>query len=135
MATKGPTIMRDGRLGGSSVDGKDMGTFTGQVYLDPILRADQISYVNVNFTPCARTHWHRHEHGQLLKVTGGSGWVCNKGQEPERIGAGDVVWCPPGGVHWHGADEKSFLVHEAISYGKIDWLDAVDDAAYANKET
>ncbi|KAH0831530.1 cupin [Fonsecaea pedrosoi] len=122
------------RTGASSTPGKAMGTFTGDVWLDSVLRADNISVANVNFTPCARTNWHRHDGGQLLKITGGSGWICDRGSEPRRITVGDVVWCPPGAIHWHGADGASFMVHEAVSYGKIDWYEPVKDEEYAAKK-
>lgn len=89
--------------------------------------------LHVNFQPGARTHWHRHEKGQILKVTAGSGWVCDRGEKPKRIAVGDVIWCPAGGVHWHGADDGSFMVHEAISLGGLDWYEAVSDEVYAAK--
>ena len=52
--------------------------------------------------------------------------MCDQGSHPKRIAQGDVVWCPPGTVHWHGADEGSFMVHEALSLGGIEWFEAVE---------
>lgn len=127
------TIVLDGRSGAKSVHGKEMGTFTGTVLLDPVLKEGNITMVHVNFQPCARTNWHKHEGGQLLKVTAGSGWVCDQGQAPRAIHVGDIIWCPPGGIHWHGADDGSFMVHEAISFGGLDWYDPVSDSEYAAK--
>ncbi len=115
------------RTGKDSVSGKSRGTFTGDVYLDPVLNADKIMVVNVNFMPCARTYWHRHEGGQLLRVLAGSGWVCDKEHEPQRIEVGDVIWCPPGTVHWHGAAAGSYMVHQAVSHGTTEWFDEVKD--------
>lgn len=111
-----------------------MGAFSGNVWLDPILSATETYMALVNFMPCARTNWHRHENGQLLKVTGGSGWYCDQGGKPRQITVGDVIWCPPGTVHWHGADDGSYMIHEAYSFGKVDWYDPVTDDEYAAKE-
>ena len=86
--------------------------------------------VNVIFTPCARTHWHTHEKGQVLRVLVGSGWVCDKGGRAQRIKAGDLVYAPPGTTHWHGADDGTVMTHLAISFGKATWHDAVTDEEY-----
>jgi quercetin dioxygenase-like cupin family protein len=59
--------------------------------------------------------------------------VCDKGGEPQRLNVGDIVWAPAGTVHWHGADEGSYLLHMAISHGKTTWFDAVTDEEYNKK--
>lgn len=105
------------------------------MYIDLVVpaatTAQAFGVVNVNFAPGARTHWHTHEKGQLLRVTAGQGWVCDHGGEPVRIGVGDVVWCPPGTRHWHGADEGHYMVHQAISFGKVEWGGEVGEEEYA----
>lgn len=107
-------------------------TFTGEVWYDSVLdkQEETITMVTATFTPGARTHWHHHENGQVLEVKAGAGWVCDKGGKPERIQVGDIIWCPPGTVHWHGADEESIMVHLAISRGKTTWYEAVTDEEY-----
>lgn len=119
-----------------SINGpKQMGVFAGgQVWLNPSLMGDGIVIANVHFEPCARTNWHKHEGGQILKVTAGSGWVCDQGGKPMRIMVGDVIWSPPGCIHWHGADEGTFMSHEAISFGGHDWYDPVTDEEYSAKD-
>lgn len=74
-----------------------------------------------------------HEDGQLLQVIAGSGWVQNQGQKSIRISAGDVIWSPPGTIHWHGADDGSFMIHAAVTHGKIDWYGPVTEEEYAAK--
>jgi quercetin dioxygenase-like cupin family protein len=108
-------------------------TFTGDVWADPVLSDTDISIYNVMFTPCARTHWHRHENGQVLRVLAGSGWICDKGGEPQRLHVGDMVWAPPGTTHWHGADDGSYMLHLAISHGKTEWLEEVSEEEYGRK--
>ncbi|BCS28052.1 cupin domain-containing protein [Aspergillus puulaauensis] len=102
-------------------------TFTGQVWSQMVISSGNIAIGNNVFMPCARTHWHTHEGGQMLYVTVGSGWICDRGGEPRRIKAGDLVWAEPGTTHWHGADENSFMAHLALGVGKTVWLEAVQD--------
>ncbi|SCO91257.1 uncharacterized protein FRV6_15385 [Fusarium oxysporum] len=102
--------------------------FTGDVFIDAVFKDENnaMSIANVTFTPCARTHWHTHESGQILHVFAGSGWICDKGGEPRRLHAGDMVWASPGTTHWHGADEGSYMTHLAISMGKATWHEQVE---------
>ncbi|OQE14922.1 hypothetical protein PENSTE_c032G04048 [Penicillium steckii] len=102
-----------------------VGKFSGDVYFHFLHKDEHASILNVKFAPCARTDWHDHEKGQILEVLSGSGWVCDKGQEPRKIEQGDTVWCPPGTVHWHGAAEGSTMVHRATSFGGMQWFDPV----------
>ncbi|GLW06664.1 cupin [Microtetraspora sp. NBRC 13810] len=97
-------------------------TFTGEVWADPLLPATSgVTINNVFFTPGARTHWHRHEGGQILHVTAGGGFVCAEGGRPYRLRAGDTVWTPAHEMHWHGADEHGYLLHTAVSLGSTVW--------------
>lgn len=125
-------------IGGSSKGGqstsKPTATFSGDVYLDMIHMDDQAAIANVTFTPCARTHWHTHEQGQFLKVVAGSGWICDKGDEPRAIKTGDLIWAPAGTTHWHGADDGSIMTHLVVGLGKTTWLDPVTDEQYGNKK-
>ena len=77
--------------GGQSTSKGPAKTFTGDVYLDMIHNDKANTIANVMFTPCARTHWHTHEHGQLIRVSAGSGWVCDRGGVPKRLRTGDTV--------------------------------------------
>jgi quercetin dioxygenase-like cupin family protein len=107
-------------------------TFTGRVWADPVLAAeDGVGVNNVFFEPGARTHWHTHEIGQVLYVTHGEGFVRTREGTGGRIRAGDTVHIPAGEEHWHGAAPDSYLLHVAISLGDADWLDPVTDEDYA----
>ena len=111
-------------------------TFTGAVHLD-VLHSDPTEGImigHVLFTPSARTFWHTHERGQLLRVLAGSGWVCEKDTEPQKLATGDTVWCPPGTEHWHGADEGSYMVHLAVSHGKTQWGREVSGEEFAARK-
>ena len=120
-----------GRQDGGESSKRD-GTFTGTVYLDPVLpSADSNSVNDVFFAPGSRTYWHFHEFGQILKVTSGEGLVCSAGGAPRVIRAGDTVWVPAGERHWHGGSASTCLAHTAISLGQTTWLDEVTEDEYA----
>ncbi len=90
--------------------------------------------VSVTFEPGARTAWHTHPLGQTLIVTAGCGLVQSWGGPVEKIRPGDVVWCPPGEKHWHGATATTAMTHIAIVErldGKaVDWMEKVTDEQY-----
>ena len=118
--------------------------FTGTVRIDPLNappEPSRVSCASVTFEPGARTAWHFHPLGQTLIVTAGCGWTrCEDGPIVE-IRAGDVVWCPPGHKHWHGATPTTSMTHIAVQealHGKaVEWLEHVSDADYfaANRIT
>ncbi len=105
-------------------------TFTGTVFLDPVLARPEVSVGNVFFAPASRTYWHSHAAGQVLSVVRGRGLVSNRQGEASFIGAGDVVHAPGGEEHWHGGSHDSYVLHMAISMGRTTWLEEVSDADY-----
>ena len=115
------------RAGTPSVRRTD--TFTGQVWADPISTADPIVNM-VAFTPRARTFWHRHEGGQLIVATHGSGFVVGQNGRGGPVVAGQSVWTSPGELHWHGAGPDSLLTHVACSFGHTEWLHEVSEEDY-----
>jgi len=111
--------------------------FTGTVRIDPLFaEADpsRVSGALVTFEPGARTAWHTHPLGQRLIVTSGCGWVQCAGGPKREIRAGDVVLCPPGEKHWHGATPTTAMSHiavqESLNGKPVDWLEHVSDAEY-----
>jgi quercetin dioxygenase-like cupin family protein len=88
----------------------------------------------VTFEPGARTAWHTHPLGQTLIVISGCGWTQCWGESKEEIRPGDVIWCPPGKKHWHGATAATAMSHIAIVEklnGKaVDWMEKVSDDQY-----
>src|SRR5215472_5861489 len=72
--------------------------------------------------------------GQRLVVTSGCGWVQCQGGAKREIRAGDVVACPPGEKHWHGATATTGISHiaiqEALNGIVVEWLEKVTDEEY-----
>ena len=111
--------------------------FTGAVTLTPLFDAkgrSQVGAAKVRFEPGARTAWHKHPLGQRLVVLEGNGWTQVEGGPVEAISAGDVVWCPPGVRHWHGATLTTAMAHVAIQESQngspVTWLEHVNDEIY-----
>jgi quercetin dioxygenase-like cupin family protein len=90
------------------------------------------SVSNVTFEPGCRNNWHIHHNGyQILLVTSGEGWYQEAGKPAQLLHPGDVVTIHPGVKHWHGATKDSWFAHIAITKGTSEWLEPVDDEAYA----
>ena len=112
-------------------------TFVGTAYVEPLFGANEhraFSAGEVTFLPGGRSNWHRHPHGQTLMVTKGTGWTQQRGKPKQEIKAGDVVWCPPGVEHWHGATDKTSVSHIALQElengSPATWLEPVSDEDY-----
>jgi quercetin dioxygenase-like cupin family protein len=116
--------------------GKPGSQFTGLVNPFVTMPAtDGVTINTVNFTPCARTYWHRHDQGQVLMVLAGQGLIQAEGGPVRILRAGDVVWAPPGERHWHGGGLDSYMTHIAISLGPTHWEEEVADDEYRNTPT
>jgi quercetin dioxygenase-like cupin family protein len=116
--------------------------FTGSVRVDPLFQVPEPGRVTgglVTFEPGARSNWHTHPCGQTLIVVSGFGWTQCWGEARQEVGPGDVIWCPPGHKHWHGATATTAMSHIAVQEhlgdGKVvDWLEPVTDEQYLQKE-
>lgn len=111
--------------------------FTGRVRVDPLTAANasiNTSTAYVTFEPGARSAWHTHPAGQYLIVTAGVGLTQEWGKPVQQLRAGDVLWCPPGVKHWHGAAPSTAMTHIAVTgteNGKnVHWLEKVSDEQY-----
>ncbi|MGG7648233.1 (R)-mandelonitrile lyase [Pseudomonas sp. ES4] len=119
----------------SSVGSADY--FSGRVRVDPLFPASSevnASGAYVTFEPGARSAWHTHPAGQRLIVVAGIGLTQEWGKPVQEIRSGDVIICPPGVKHWHGAAPSSAMTHLAVT-GAVDgksvqWLEKVTDVYY-----
>ena len=110
--------------------------FTGTAWLQQMILPDSVSFTqvgNVTFEPGARTNWHLHPGGQILLITGGTGYYQEKGSAKRIIKKGDSIKCPPGVEHWHGASKDETLIQVAVTNtqkGAVVWLNKVTDEEY-----
>ncbi|HEY0100646.1 MAG TPA: carboxymuconolactone decarboxylase family protein [Pyrinomonadaceae bacterium] len=128
------TILR----AGSQPSGKGPAeNFTGNVTVAPLFPADasaSYSGAYVTFEAGARSAWHMHPAGQRLVVTAGAGRTAEWGGRVQEIKAGDVILCPPGVKHWHGASPNTAMTHLALTNSvnnkNVEWMEKVTDAQY-----
>lgn len=111
--------------------------YTGTAVADTLIAPNDASHVmavTITFEPGARTAWHSHPAGQYLVITSGVGWVQERGGKKREVHPGDVIWTPPGVVHWHGATATNAMSHLAVwefvngSGGEM--MEHVSDAEY-----
>jgi len=111
--------------------------FTGRVRIDALFKAAapaRTSGASVTFEPGARSNWHTHPLGQTLIVTSGCGFVQSWGGPVRVIRPGDVVSCPPGEKHWHGACPTTPMTHiaiqEELNGTVVNWMERVSEEQY-----
>jgi len=111
--------------------------FTGTVRIDPLfapMEGSRVSAGLVTFEPGARSAWHTHPLGQNLVVVSGCGWTQCWGGPKKEIRAGDVLSCPCGQKHWHGATATTAMSHiaiqEALDGKNVEWIEKVKDEEY-----
>jgi 4-carboxymuconolactone decarboxylase len=112
--------------------------FTGSVWVHMIVPKDSIfntQMATVTFEAGARTNWHYHPSGQILVVMKGSAFYREKGKAKRVLAEGEVVKCPPGVRHWHGATSDGEMTHMAVSpdleKGAVVWGEKVSDLEYS----
>jgi quercetin dioxygenase-like cupin family protein len=110
--------------------------FNGTVYTSRLVGHDSIfnnpdmSYAV--FEPGVISIWHSHTDGQILLVTDGIGYHQMDGKSIEVLYPGDVVKCPPGVKHWHGATPNSWFAH--ISIGNNPRMDGLENDFISDQE-
>ena len=112
--------------------------FTGRSFLHK-LTLEQVPAFAVSFEPSCRNNWHIHHAetggGQILICTAGRGYYQEWGKPAVEMKPGDTVNIPAGVKHWHGAAPDSWFQHLALEVPgtgqRAEWLEPVDDAAYA----
>ena len=114
--------------------------FTGDARIDPLFPSNETAHYSgayVTFEPGARSAWHTHPAGQHILVTSGVGRIQESGGPVMEIKPGDVIWCPPGVKHWHGASSNTAMTHLVITGAKngknVVWMEKVSDEQYNGK--
>ena len=82
------------------------------------------------FAPGARTKWHSHERGQIILVEQGVARTQVKGGPVIELHAGEIIYTPPGVVHWHGAAPDKECIQYNVTRGMVSWLEEVSDKDY-----
>ncbi len=115
-------------------------TFTGKAKVQMLSKAlDNMnaSSAYVVFEAGSRSHWHTHPVAQVIIVADGEGRSGVYGEPVTELKKGDVVVCPAGVKHFHGASPNERLVQMTITGETEDgscvtWMEPVDDEQYNN---
>jgi quercetin dioxygenase-like cupin family protein len=109
---------------------------TGNIWLSELNVGDstfESSIAQAVYGAGAKLDWHVHPGGQVLLITEGTGYYQEKGKPIQIVHKGDVIKCPPGVEHWHGAGPNSSFAYIAVTptqKGKTVWLKPVTDEEY-----
>ena len=133
----GQTISHAGSR--SPFDGPEQ-YFSGKASVEPLFPgtdAINASGAYVTFDAGARSAWHTHPKGQHIIVMDGEGLTQQWGKPVQQIKPGDVVWCPPGVKHWHGATPDSAMTHLVVTGqdsegNNVTWMEKVSDSQYSS---
>ena len=130
-------VIKKGSLGGFKGDSK---IFSGDVSVEMAFGSNawrDFSGGVVRFERAARSAWHTHPKGQTLLVLEGAIITGSKVGEKMVVHVarkGDVISCPPGIEHWHGALDNESGTHLALTgeiNGKnVEWHDKVSNEEY-----
>ncbi|MBC3788878.1 (R)-mandelonitrile lyase [Spirosoma utsteinense] len=109
--------MQIDRIGSSPANRPPEDSFTGDVSISSYFQRSvpsRLAGAIVTFAPGARTPWKTNPLGQTLVVTSGVGWAQCEGESIVEIRAGDLIWFPPGELHWQGATPDQAMTYVAI---------------------
>ncbi|WP_120951201.1 cupin domain-containing protein [Helicobacter sp. L8] len=111
--------------------------FSGHVEVTLLFTTNQwrnFSGALVKFAPKARSAWHTHPAGQTLIVTEGEIYTGTAEGKVSVAHKGEVISCPIGVKHWHGAGLHKGGAHLALTGDKegqnVQWLEKLSDAEY-----
>ncbi|MBX1797847.1 cupin domain-containing protein [Campylobacter jejuni] len=117
----------------------DAKIFSGEVKVNMMFKTNEwrdFSGGLVEFSKGTRSAWHTHPKGQTLIVIEGEIITKAEGQKAIITKKGDVISCPVGVKHFHGAANSSSGIHIALTgeiNGKnVEWLELVSDEEYEN---
>ena len=113
-------------------------TFSGPAYVTDVVSNDNPakapSLHNVVFKDGVYNNWHSHEGGQILIVTDGIGFHQIEGQDVEVLRPGDIAFCPPGVMHWHGGSKGCTFAHLAANSNPerpgVTWGDRLSEESF-----
>ncbi|TKX28106.1 cupin domain-containing protein [Campylobacter sp. MIT 12-5580] len=115
----------------------DAKIFSGEVKVTLMFGTNENRNVSgglVEFSPKARSAWHTHPAGQTLIIVEGEIYTGTENGITQIAKKGDVIECPVGVKHWHGAGATQKGVHIALTGVKdgqnVTWLEKLSDEEY-----
>lgn len=120
---------------------KDEGTkapnthYIGEAWLNSLLSADEeLSYgiTKARFKANSTLDWHKHASPQVLIIVEGEGYYQERGKDPIRMKAGDVIKCNKETEHWHASSKEYDVTYLAIYGGTTPttWTEVLSQEYY-----
>ena len=111
-----------------SAHAQQRSNFTGTV--TKVEEGSDGAIAHFRFAPGARTKWHSHERGQIILVEEGVARTQVRGGPVVELHAGDIIYAPPGVVHWHGAAPDKECIQYNVTRGAVTWFEEVSETDY-----
>ena len=95
--------------------------YIGEAWLNRLVHADDDLTYNITkatFKANSTLDWHKHSSVQVLIVVAGEGYYQEKGKDPIRIKAGDIIKSEKNTEHWHSSSKESDVTYLALYGGE-----------------
>ena len=109
--------------------------YIGEAWLNRLLSADEDLSYNITkamFKANSTLDWHKHASPQILIVVEGEGYYQERGKDPIRMKAGDVIKCDKETEHWHSSSKENDVTYLAIYGGTqpTTWTEVLSQEYY-----
>lgn len=109
--------------------------YIGEAWLNSLLLAEEDINYNITkatFRANSTLDWHKHSTPQVLIILEGEGYYQERGKEPIRMKAGDVIKCKKETEHWHTSSKESDVTYLAIYGGNqpTTWTEVLSEEYY-----
>lgn len=109
--------------------------YIGEAWLNRLLSADEDLAYNITkatFKANSTLDWHKHSSPQVLIIVEGEGYYQERGKDPIRMKAGDVIKCNKETEHWHSSSKESDVTYLALYGGTqpTTWTEVLSQEDY-----
>ena len=109
--------------------------YIGEAWLNRLISADgDLSYniTKATFKANSTLDWHKHPSPQVLIIVDGEGYYQERGKDPIRMRAGDIIKCNKETEHWHTSSKESDVTYLALYGGTqpTSWTEVMSQEYY-----
>ena len=109
--------------------------YIGEAWLNRLISADGDLNYNITkatFKANSTLDWHKHPSPQVLIIVDGEGYYQERGKDPIRMRAGDIIKCNKETEHWHTSSKESDVTYLALYGGTqpTSWTEVMSQEYY-----
>ena len=109
--------------------------YIGEAWLKRLISADGDLNYNITkatFKANSTLDWHKHPSPQVLIIVDGEGYYQERGKDPIRMRAGDIIKCNKETEHWHTSSKESDVTYLALYGGTqpTSWTEVMSQEYY-----